>query len=322
MTKLGYGAFTGCTNLTELTVASTVTDIDDELFYGLKSAADGTLIVYGDRGSAIEEYAARAGAAFIGNGEITDEDRKFLYSMDNGFMVINGYSGEYPEDFVIPDEIGGYYVYRIGDRAFENATFKTVTLPKTLREIGEYAFNECTALKEIDLPDGLEKIGEGAFVGCSALGGITIPDSMTKIEDGVFIRCSSLKEVKIPDSVTYIHSYAFLGCDQVSFYCSTGSYAEKYAKLRDIPYRVSEEEPVPTPAGYGRGDIDGNYKVNLADASLMLKYIAGWSLPLEFQFEERDADVNGDGAINLSDVTLMLKHIAGWNVQFAPLDEE
>ena len=58
------------------------------------------------------------------------------------------------------------------------------------------------------------------------------------------------------------------------------------------------------------GDVNTDTKVNLTDASLMLKHIAGWDVALD----PFAADVNADYKINLSDVSLVLKHIAGWDV--------
>ena len=315
VTKLGYAVFSGCKNLTKLYVPATVTDIDNGVFDGMNSAVY-SLIVYGEKGSAIESCTFRAGAAFIAFDDITEESEKFKYTIYTGYAIIDGYNGEYPDNLVIPDTICGYPVYSIADRAFENGTFKTVVLPENLSEIGEYAFYKCASLEDVTVNQGLETIGESAFSWCTSLKTFDIPDSMTKIEESVFLGCSTLNEVRIPDSITTIHSYAFLGSEYVSIFCREGSYAEQFAKYYDIPYRVSEDIPVPTPPYYERGDIDQNHKINLTDVSLLLKYIAGWS----FAFEDKDADTNGDGKINLSDVSLLLKYIAGWNVQFAPLD--
>lgn len=62
--------------------------------------------------------------------------------------------------------------------------------------------------------------------------------------------------------------------------------------------------------GVIRGDADGNNKVNLSDASLMLKFIAKWDVVIN----QETADYDGNGKVNLGDVSLVLKKIAGWNV--------
>ncbi|MBP3379179.1 MAG: dockerin type I repeat-containing protein, partial [Clostridia bacterium] len=58
------------------------------------------------------------------------------------------------------------------------------------------------------------------------------------------------------------------------------------------------------------GDVNGDTKINLADASLLLKKIAKWDVTLD----ETAADVNGDTKINLADASLLLKKIAKWDV--------
>lgn len=58
------------------------------------------------------------------------------------------------------------------------------------------------------------------------------------------------------------------------------------------------------------GDVNGDTKINLADVSLILKYIAKWDVVLDLDA----ADVTDDGNVNLADVSLMLKYIAKWDV--------
>lgn len=60
------------------------------------------------------------------------------------------------------------------------------------------------------------------------------------------------------------------------------------------------------------GDVDGNNEVDISDALLILKAIAGWNVKIV----EYRADINRDGQKTIEDVILMLKHIAGWKIQF------
>ena len=57
------------------------------------------------------------------------------------------------------------------------------------------------------------------------------------------------------------------------------------------------------------GDANGDSKINLADVSLILRYIAEWNVKID-----PVADFDENGNIDLADVTLILKHIAKWNV--------
>lgn len=59
------------------------------------------------------------------------------------------------------------------------------------------------------------------------------------------------------------------------------------------------------------GDADGDGELDLADAALLCRYIAGgWNVAVD----EQNCDVNGDGVIDLKDVVLIRRSLAGWNV--------
>lgn len=64
-----------------------------------------------------------------------------------------------------------------------------VILPDTLKEIGSYAFGECSSLTELSLPDGLESIGMMAFINCKNLQRVTVPASVTEIKPRAFSGC-------------------------------------------------------------------------------------------------------------------------------------
>ena len=112
---------------------------------------------------------------------------------------------------------------------------KTVSFPDGLTNIGEYAFNDCTALTSVTIPgnvlsidraafshchaltsvtfrNGVTSIGNYAFTGCNALTGVTFPDSLTSINYGAFWGCTALTSIEIPDGVTSIGPWAFCEC--------------------------------------------------------------------------------------------------------------
>lgn len=95
----------------------------------------------------------------------------------------------------------------IGAYAFFSLNNMTeVSLPDSLRTMGEYAFSNCALLKSIEIPKGIE------FTGCTGLSDIVIPDSVRWFGDSAFEKCSSLKSINITDSVTSIGCDAFSGC--------------------------------------------------------------------------------------------------------------
>ncbi len=122
---------------------------------------------------------------------------------------------------------------------------KRVEFPDSLREIGDYAFKDCSSLTEIDIPQQVTKINCGSFMGCSSLKRISLPDTQTNIGNSAsescpnwtstdipnslfiikglttigrsaFEGCSNLTSIKIPDSVTRIEERAFKDCRKLS----------------------------------------------------------------------------------------------------------
>ena len=69
----------------------------------------------------------------------------------------------------------------IGDRAFYDAKLRTVTLPNSLRAIGQSAFAGCKNLADVALPEGLEVIKDTAFRDCESLAELTLPSTLLEV---------------------------------------------------------------------------------------------------------------------------------------------
>lgn len=65
----------------------------------------------------------------------------------------------------------------------------SITIPNTVKSIGELAFDGCTNLTSFVIPDGVTSIGSHAFHDCRSLTSITIPESVTSIGEGAFKDC-------------------------------------------------------------------------------------------------------------------------------------
>ncbi len=89
---------------------------------------------------------------------------------------------------------------------------KTVKLPSTLLEIGEDAFNGCTALTSVELPEGLQRIGKYAFQGCTALTTIDLPDSIVQMDTMVFYKSGITTQPDWPTGLETVGAQIFLKC--------------------------------------------------------------------------------------------------------------
>ena len=97
---------------------------------------------------------------------------------------------------------------------FHGTKITNVHFPSTLEEIGASAFSSCTSLMtELSLPQSLKVIGEQAFDGAGISGNLILPDELESIGLGAFSCCSSLTgSLTIPNRVMVISSGAFSGC--------------------------------------------------------------------------------------------------------------
>ncbi|MBQ8907356.1 MAG: leucine-rich repeat protein [Clostridia bacterium] len=125
--------------------------------------------------------------------------------------------GEYSDGSSLNAQIAA-----IGDCVFTNSVkLQSVTLPSTLRDIGESAFRNCAALEDFDISGT-----KGVSIGASA-----------------FRNCASLQEIDLSHAKS-IGKYAFAGCRSLNVKEISGSidaFAFHDTAVTDIVYR--EESP-------------------------------------------------------------------------------
>ena len=173
VTRIDNSAFSGCYDLTSITIPNSVTSIEEYAFCECRSL---TSVIIPDGITSIEKY--------------TFESCSGLTSV------------------IIPNSVTS-----IGDYAFDGCTsLASIIIPNHVTTIGIGAFGYCNGLTSIDIPNSVTSIEDYTFEGCKNLTSITIGNSVASIGNYAFAGCRSLTSVTIPNSVTSIGDYTFFEC--------------------------------------------------------------------------------------------------------------
>ena len=137
---------------------------------------------------------------------ITDTDTVSVISdRDDSFAGVGvgqaTYTGEINIKETVEDHGKTYRVTEISKLAFFNTEVTKVSLPSSIKKIGEKAFYSCKNLTEISLKSGLLEIGSMAFEQCSQLSVLEIPSTVEKIGVNAFGGCDKLTSLTIPAGV-------------------------------------------------------------------------------------------------------------------------
>ncbi len=135
------------------------------------------------------------------------------YTLFGNSYIASGIGTAAETDIVIASHYEGVPVTGIFSEAFKDCTNLTgVTIPDTVKLIGDEAFNNCLGLTSVTIGNRVTSIGDSAFRDCSSLNAITIPDSVTSIGDYAFNKCRALTDVTLGNGVTSIGYDAFQNC--------------------------------------------------------------------------------------------------------------
>ncbi len=172
------------------------------------------------------------------------------YTITDGEVEITscscGYTGK---DLVIPETVEGYPVTSIKAMAFYRCDHNTITIPSTIKSMGNRALNGHVEKVIVDennpyfssdeygvlynkdkteiiqfpagsaetsftVPEGVEELAASSFYD-SALTEIILSDTLKTIGSSTFTYCRKLKNVVFSDSVETIDSYAFHNCSSL-----------------------------------------------------------------------------------------------------------
>lgn len=175
--------------------------------WNFKKQNDGTLIITKYKGSKTEITVP----AKIGKDTVTAIDKYVFSPSAPGITTEQAIQRRDITKITLPDTLK-----YIGNGAFYNIDeIPKIIIPDGVIEIGEAVFSGCASLKEVSLPDSIQKIGKQIFYYSTALECITLPPTIAEIPDKAFAYCKNLKTVEIPESVRKIEKNAFYNCDSL-----------------------------------------------------------------------------------------------------------
>ena len=120
---------------------------------------------------------------------------------------------------IIPDSVEWndtiYVVIGIGTGAFARTRVNTVSFPRTIEFIEDYAFSQST-LESVTIPEWVCVMGNYVFEECDKLTSVNWPKTLIRIPTCTFHGCLSLESIRIPEGVKYIDGDAFRGCWKLS----------------------------------------------------------------------------------------------------------
>lgn len=179
------------------------------------------------------------------DGSTGAEDSLNYYPLPDNTYGITAGNAKYLETIVIPETYNGKPVTAILDNAFNGATnLQKITIPSSIKLVGENAFENCGKLKFNELNGALYlgndtnpflvlieaketnitecvidqntiAICNDAFYNCANLSVLTIPKNVTSIGSRAFYGCSRIASLTLSEGPTFIGAETFRDCSSL-----------------------------------------------------------------------------------------------------------
>ena len=92
--------------------------------------------------------------------------------------------------------------------------------------------------EHVTIPDGVVTIGGSCFASNKTVKTILCPSSTTTIQDFAFIACNNLESITMPHNLAEIGDSELEAYDKLTIYAPAGSFAEQYAKEKNIKFEA------------------------------------------------------------------------------------
>ncbi|MCL1849815.1 MAG: leucine-rich repeat protein [Bacteroidetes bacterium] len=176
-------AFSGCTNLTSITLPNYTKSISHYAFSDCTSLTSITIP------SGIESMGYRV---FYGCTSLT------------AINVDNNKDDSYYGNYYYSDQGVLYEAYyeKIELIKYPAGKIGAFTIPDSVTSMGDEAFIGCENLTSVTIGSNVTTIRNAAFSDCTGLTSITIPEEVTRIENSAFYGCTSLTSVTFQGMIT------------------------------------------------------------------------------------------------------------------------
>lgn len=250
VSTIGYEGFANCSQLTSVSIPSSIKKIDAGAFAGC----------VGLTAVRITDLASWCDIQFVTDNSVYPQPSSNPLYLAHRLMV----NGAEVTDLEIPASVTA-----IGSNTFSGLTgMKSLTVGVSVAQVGDGAFSDCpelarvrwnarqiegpydigrhkpvfgnsspvkefvfgegvevipnhicyrmTGLKNVVIPNSAKRVGVNAFYGCSGLESVTLGSQVEFIGEGAFNGCKALTAIEIPNSVTTVSSLAFAYCDKLA----------------------------------------------------------------------------------------------------------
>lgn len=273
LASIGDAAFYDCHKLISFTIPASVTSIGSEAFRGCYYLVEvynksSLVLSVGSWDNGFVGCYARDIYTAPYDSKVAIGVDGFIRYTDGGNVVLVGCFNKVPAELVVPDD-----VTEINQFAFNNnEELTSVTIPASVRVIGNSAFYRCSALTSVTFAEDskLTTISRYAFGDCYKLAEVILPDAVTTLEDYAFCY-TALASIIIPAKVTSIGGYAFAFATVESVTIPTsvtsiGDYAFTNCKsLTSINYQGTQAQWDEIAKGTAWDNDVGEYTIYFAD---------------------------------------------------------
>lgn len=289
VTVLGNSTFQHCTQAADIesvTLPDSLTTIEKNAFYNCEKLKSVTIpknvstiglaaFVEGMWDSSLTEIKVDPENPYF------SEKDGVVFSKDGTKLIVfpSGRSGDYqiPEGTTRVEDYAFYYCVNVS----------SVTIPGSVKSLGEGAFGNCSSLTQVVLNEGLEEVGEYAFQSSSKIRDIIIPASVKKVGQNGF-RLSSKCRIRVLSTDAVWADDAFR--DSALIAGKKDSTVQKYAEEHGCTFvELSEDNRIPLQNEWfeqitSEYEYDGNVhapKIKLSESAPKLELDSDYEVTYE-----------------------------------------